>query len=354
MLNATLQDWVTIRGSGTTSVTQTASDWLDVEEFADAVFWLSVREVTNPGAGTVSIIYETSPIADESLFQMVAATVVTVGGPTMSKVMLTGGNYVPIARYVRWRIVGSTAGTWDATFRIEATFGMGAQGVFSPMKLPGLKLWLRADQGVTIGGGKVTGWNDLSGNANSAAQGTVANQPVFSATGLNGRPAIDFSGSTWFDNTTSNLVSAGSAYSVLIVAKTGNGEIFTIRRGTLYSGSGFFQSGTTVVYSDGGGVTSTTVPNTAAITQTGTTGFKSCHKYSGTGTLPAIYLNGVAQTVAGSNQTTENAATGFQIGNNASLLPWGGLIGEIIVCSGAIADADRLNVEAYQLNYWGL
>ncbi len=353
MLNATLQDWTTVRGSGTTSVTQTASDWLDVEEFADAVFWLTVREVTNPASGNVLLFYETSPTADESLFRPMGTTLLTVGGPTILKVMSTGAN-VPIARYVRWRLAGSTAGTWDATFRVEATFGMGAPGAFSPQKLPGLLLWLRADQGVTLSGSNVTSWSDISGNGNGVSQGTGANQPVFNATGLNGCPAIDFTGSKWLENTVNNLVAANSAYSVLAVAKNGSGALFTIRRTTTYAASMFY-TGTTYVHGDGvNGYANVTVSPTTTITQSATTAFKSCHKFVGGLNNPVIYLGGSVQnnTSGGAtHQTTETGSTGFQVGTNAASQFWGGLISEIIVCSGAIADADRQNVEAYQLGY---
>ncbi|MEO6575326.1 MAG: hypothetical protein ABIP89_15880, partial [Polyangiaceae bacterium] len=76
-----LQDWTSIRGSGTTAVVQSASAWLDAPEYADATFWLDVREVTNPGAGTVSLSYETAPIKDDALFQaMTTIAAVTVAG----------------------------------------------------------------------------------------------------------------------------------------------------------------------------------------------------------------------------------------------------------------------------------
>ena len=50
-------------------------------------------------------------------------------------------------------------------------------------------LWLRADVGFTP-----SVWTDQSTYGNSAAQATAAYQPVYSATGLNGQPAILFDG----------------------------------------------------------------------------------------------------------------------------------------------------------------
>ncbi len=45
-----LQDWTTIRGSSTNTVTQGADQWLDMTAFQDVQFWLDVREVTLGGA----------------------------------------------------------------------------------------------------------------------------------------------------------------------------------------------------------------------------------------------------------------------------------------------------------------
>ena len=42
-----------------------------------------------------------------------------------------------------------------------------------------LKLWLRADVGVTVTGAGVSQWSDQSGNANHAVQATDANRPIY-------------------------------------------------------------------------------------------------------------------------------------------------------------------------------
>ncbi len=61
---------------------------------------------------------------------------------------------------------------------------------------PNLFLWLRADVGVTLTGGKVSAWADQSGNNYNAVQPTEASRPTVTANAQNSLPAITFDGST--------------------------------------------------------------------------------------------------------------------------------------------------------------
>src|SRR5205814_8881189 len=59
----------------------------------------------------------------------------------------------------------------------------------------GLQLWLIADAGVTAGaGGKVTAWQDQSGNGNNAAQTTADMSPLLVNNAINGKPVLRFDG----------------------------------------------------------------------------------------------------------------------------------------------------------------
>jgi hypothetical protein len=109
-----LQDWTTIRGSVTT-VTQGEDGWLDLTAYQDLVFWVDVREATG---ATPQISFQTSPTKDESLFTNIvaAANLVASASPAVTKGLLASAT-VPIARYLRWQIIGPS-GTWDSTFRV--------------------------------------------------------------------------------------------------------------------------------------------------------------------------------------------------------------------------------------------
>ncbi|MCS6933893.1 MAG: PKD domain-containing protein [Chitinophagales bacterium] len=71
-----------------------------------------------------------------------------------------------------------------------------AQAQFTPASLPGLRLWLSADTGVTLSGTSVTQWNDISGNNYHCTQPNPGAQPQFVATNclINNKPSIKFDG----------------------------------------------------------------------------------------------------------------------------------------------------------------
>jgi Concanavalin A-like lectin/glucanases superfamily len=86
--------------------------------------------------------------------------------------------------------VGGDASSDVGADQFDAPFDAG----FSPTSLAGLVLWLRADLGVSLNGGKVSAWADQSGNGNNAQQASSANQPSFNATApsLNNSPTLSF------------------------------------------------------------------------------------------------------------------------------------------------------------------
>lgn len=77
-----------------------------------------------------------------------------------------------------------------------------------------LKLWLRADLGVTLNGGDVSAWANQGTLGGSFDQGTPANQPLFTASdaNLNGQPSVTFTGAN-SDRLVSSL--AASAWNFL-------------------------------------------------------------------------------------------------------------------------------------------
>lgn len=97
-----------------------------------------------------------------------------------------------------------------------------------PGALPGLKLWLRADNAT------VSAWTDLSGNGNNATQATGGNQPsLITSAKLNNQPALRFNGTTSFMNLGSAISVGGnnnpaSVFAVIVNQQTtGTGSVFT-------------------------------------------------------------------------------------------------------------------------------
>jgi len=105
---------------------QGQDEWLDLSAYQDLTFWLDVRNVStvSGGAATVTMYFETSPAADESLFQPVVvpnaanglASIAASATPTIVKAPMYSAA-VPIGRFLRWRLHSTTA-SWSATFRV--------------------------------------------------------------------------------------------------------------------------------------------------------------------------------------------------------------------------------------------
>jgi len=62
----------------------------------------------------------------------------------------------------------------------------------------GLRLWLRSDKGITQTAGKVSQWNDQSGNGFHLTQTVANNQPDYKSTSelINFNPVLDFNGTS--------------------------------------------------------------------------------------------------------------------------------------------------------------
>jgi hypothetical protein len=113
-----LCDWTTINGTNATSpVTQGESEWADLEEYQDCVLWVDVRAVT----GTVTLQIETAPTKDDASFTSMVApiTVAAAATPTVYPALVESAA-VPLARWVRWKLISSST-SWAVTMRIIAS-----------------------------------------------------------------------------------------------------------------------------------------------------------------------------------------------------------------------------------------
>lgn len=88
---------------------------------------------------------------------------------------------------------------------------------FIPSDLPGLKLWLASDTGITESGSLISGWADISGNNNNAVLISGVNAPLLTPSALNGFSSIKFSGNEGLQVPNVNLGNKGS--SVFAVSK---------------------------------------------------------------------------------------------------------------------------------------
>jgi hypothetical protein len=93
----------------------------------------------------------------------------------------------------------------------EPALGFTPAEEFSPADLPNLFLWLRADLGVTLTGGRVTGLADQSGLANNWAPVGGIQGPTITNNVLNGHPVITFDGASLLGCSSMGAYFAGKA-----------------------------------------------------------------------------------------------------------------------------------------------
>lgn len=95
--------------------------------------------------------------------------------------------------------------------------GSGATPI-APNTITGIYRWFKSDIGVTMNGSnQVSNWADQSGLAGDASQATTANMPVFTASVVDGYPALRFTraNSHRLDLSLAGLV--GSSYTIMMV-----------------------------------------------------------------------------------------------------------------------------------------
>jgi autotransporter-associated beta strand protein len=93
-----------------------------------------------------------------------------------------------------------------------------------------LKLWLRADAGITQTSGTVTSWADQSNSGYTATQSTAANSPTYNATLVGGTAGIAFDGSDFL-----SLSGSLNAYrSTFIVYRDTSTAAYVTPIGTIY------------------------------------------------------------------------------------------------------------------------
>ena len=215
----------------------------------------------------------------------------------------------------------------------------------------GLQLWLRADAGVqgTAGveaaeGEAVATWGDQSPHARTVVQADAARRPVYVNNGIRNQPALRFDSNDLLHDVSVNLMPAGGARTVVVVAQAGEtsngGALFTFRRTTpVCTLQHVLYSGTYYVYSDGvNAAGNSTIPNAVEAVRRP---FVSAFASGAAGQKLSVWLNGQRQTVTQPGGVGADAGSaGFTIGNREDHpdFGWNGLIGEVLVYDRVLAD----------------
>lgn len=233
--------------------------------------------------------------------------------------------------------------------------GTGAAPTWTPANLPGLVAWYDAQDAASLvlSGSNVTQWNDKSGKGLNVVQATPAAQPTLAATGINGRPALQFSGAQVLQaSLAAGAFTSGLAYYfVTLIATTGQntspisrapnaapyvGPLARYGISVMVGGSTYY-NGTT--YNTG----------SAAPAIWGLRYTPASDRYQD-------WLNGnpnLNVAAVGQSANWTDSASTITVGRRIDgAVPITGFVGEAIACT-QLSDADRFQLESYLATKWG-
>jgi hypothetical protein len=216
-----------------------------------------------------------------------------------------------------------------------------------------MRLWLKADAGITLNGSGVSGWKDQSSYGISATQGTAGAQPVFKASAINGRPALQFDGAG--DFLSMNLPVNGLAGMTIIAVSSTSADrsgtwvgsqypaLFwneTASWGTVYLAP--FQSNVQFRFgtSESGNMPVYIRPSSIGSAVSITTAIKN-------GATESLFVNGaLALSVGGQFTTLKNNSDTAYLGRGTTGY-FAGHIAEVLIYTKALTDAERNQAEGY-------
>ena len=242
---------------------------------------------------------------------------------------------------------------------------------FSPLSIPGLALWLKADTDTfqTVGGvaavadaDPVGQWKDQSGNANNATQATAGFRPTLRTAVQNGKPVIRADG-------VDDIMSLGTNVTSLTI--NGDLTMLAVIRKTTASVYGAFLSyldaaGTNnsyecrydnsnpakleLVHADAVGAES------FASTTTLTNNTWYVLEIVRSGTAISFFVNGSAAGTGTATKTPTSTASsnGTVCDRGTAPIPLPGDIAEIVLYNSALSAANRTKVEGYLNSRWGV
>lgn len=238
-----------------------------------------------------------------------------------------------------------------------------ASTAFDPRAISGIGGWFDATDAstYTLDTG-VTEWRCKAVSGQKWSQTTGASQPTLNSTGIGGKAALSFSGSSQWMNLGSQTIggndlfaSAGNPFSVYIVCRstTGSGGGKTL----IAKGSGAAATRTCQLLQNN---ETLTVVARGSLTTSSTNIFPQS-----TSGVCRLVWNGSAMTAAFNNDTlsitngtaasveSENITLGCRTASAPSIF-WIGLIGEVIFYGKAISSAEQSALFSYLNAKWGL
>ena len=248
------------------------------------------------------------------------------------------------------------------------------RAVWTPAALgAALALWLDgADSStITLNGSTVSQWNDKSGNNRNVSQATASNQPAYQATGLNGRPTMNFDGADWLfnaapgallRNVAGGSITAVASYAIIpaaagvpigVVNPTPNAR-FNLNIQT----TGFLATGARRLDTDtsASSATSAAQPVNTPVIHGGVANYA--------GNSLQVFSNGTAATAgtypSGGGNSSDTDANTLVAGASSTddgvtiTNPFTGQLSEVVITSGSpLSTANRQFLEGYLAWKWG-
>jgi len=246
--------------------------------------------------------------------------------------------------YVPGKVVLAKQFTWNET-------------IWNPSMIQ-TALWLDAADAstVTTVSGTVSQWNDKSGNSRHVSQSGASSRPAYTASAINGLPALTFISDDFLERSSPGLVTGASSRSMFAVYKpntTGNNANWVCGQawnGTTTNSWFGLMHRNDVVKGDpylatyAGDITDGATPATVAKIGGAT--------YDGT-TLVA-YRNGT-EIASGARTLATNTGVSFLIGRDGQASSYmNGQAAEVVFIESALSTLNRQKIEGYLAHKWGL
>ena len=237
--------------------------------------------------------------------------------------------------------------------------------VTAPDNIADLELWLDgADRGTILEEdtvGKVSRWNDKSGNGNDATQGTGSAQPITNATTINGRNVLDFDGGDYLSKVLSVDITTTTLSAFVVASRAGPIASTSTLIGVADGEANDFDNVGSVDFFDEGALGAGFSTFNSGVKSTGAAinpGNDSPYIVSTVfdGTNNTLYLNGVAETPVADSNTLDlhTIYVGTRFVSSAVISEYNGSIAEILVYSKELTANEILEINTYLSNKWGI
>ncbi len=218
----------------------------------------------------------------------------------------------------------------------------------APDGLAGLKLWLRADQGVLTSGSSVTNWQDQSGNGYHVTQSVAGQQPELASAVINGLPVVRFTaGSSQYLSHAS--LAGGSTVTFFLVERNLVGS--TGAAPFSFGASGGKMQG--IVFQNNGGM-QPVMANRGAYPYTSTSARIWCSTDDGAASsYDHLTMNGLP--AVGGDWGAGSWVAPFAVGRrNLGPVYTSGDIAEIVIYNRVLSATERRQVERYLAERYGI